>query len=92
LLEVFEVKIEFNNEIYDVYSVYYIAEKNILMSFKDNTFFYNVIIRNNIFYISNNKKDDEFENILLKLDLRNKVNTQMWKDTILKHIKFKNML
>lgn len=91
LLEVFEVKIELNNNIYNVYSAYYIAEKNLFMYFKDNKFYYNVIVRNKIFYISN-KKDDEFENVLLKLDLKNKVNTEMWKKTILKYIKFKNML
>lgn len=91
LLEVFEVEIEFNNNIYNVYSAYYIAEKNIFMYFKDNKFYYNVIVRNKIFYISN-KKDDEFENVLLKLDLKNKVNTEMWKKTILKYIRFKNML
>jgi hypothetical protein len=44
-----------------VYSIYYIAEKNICMSFKDSQFVYNVIIRNTIFYVSDGK-DDGFEN------------------------------
>lgn len=91
ILDIFKIDIDYKGQVYSVYLLYYVAEKNIFMYYENGIYYYNSTVRKKIFYMSD-KKDVGFENdVLLYLDDQF-VNIDTWKNIFLYRVQFKDLV